>query len=62
MRSHEAERVDAPPKARANMREEADEVPAVVVAGEEPALMDRAARDVVDAVGEVATERSRHLR
>ena len=54
--------MDAPPKARAHLRQEADEVPAVFVAGEEPALVDCATRDVVDAVREVATKRSRHLR
>jgi hypothetical protein len=62
MRAHEAERVDAPPKAGANLGEEANEVPAVFVAGEEPALVDCATRDVIDAVREVATKHSRHLR
>ncbi len=62
MRAHEAERVDAPPEAHAHLREEADEVPAIVVAGEKPALVDCATRDVINAVGEVVTERSRHQR
>jgi hypothetical protein len=61
VRPHETEGMDTPLEPLADLGEQSNEVPPVIVAGEQPALVDRVTGDVVDAVRELASERSGHV-